>query len=139
MGGRGDELGLEAVDFAQIALGRASRRRDWGGLVKFEQFDLMRQPLKGSFDLVTLMDVLDCFPTRNMRAACEKVLGCLAGGGCLLMTAGKQADVFETAWWSKWIIWGGQRIKRHLVEHPRLKLIAEAELDTHVLAVFEKI
>jgi SAM-dependent methyltransferase len=130
---------LVAVDFAPIALHRASQRRDWGGRVKFLQLDLMRDHLNGGFDLITLMDVLDYFPTREMKAACEKVIGALPGGGQLLMTGVKQADVFDTAWWSRWIIWGGQRIKRHLSEHLALKLVAEADMDTHVLAVFEKI
>jgi predicted TPR repeat methyltransferase len=127
-----------AVDFSQIALKRASQRGNWGGRVKFEQFDLRRQQLNGNFDLVVLMDVLDCFPTRDVKKACEKVLGCLPNRGFLLMSAVKQADVFDTAWWSKWIIVGGQRVKRYLVEHARLKLVADAELDTHVIAVFEK-
>jgi cyclopropane fatty-acyl-phospholipid synthase-like methyltransferase len=126
------------VDFSQTALRRASQRRDWGGRVKFEQFDLRRQQLNGNFDLIVVMDVLDCFPTRDLKTACEKVLRCLPYRGFLLVTGVKQADVFDRAWWSKWIIVGGQRIKRHLLEHPGLKLAAEAELDTHVLAVFEK-
>jgi SAM-dependent methyltransferase len=130
---------LLAVDFAPSALARAGARRDWNDRVRFQQLDLMRERLSGSFDLITLMDVLDYFSTHEMKAACEKVLACLPPGGYLLMTGVKQADVFDTAWWSKWIIWGGQRIKRHLAEHPLLKPVAEDDLDTHVLAIFEKI
>src|SRR5215469_8513947 len=40
-----------AVDFSQTALRRASQRREWGGRVKFEQFDIRRQQLNGNFDL----------------------------------------------------------------------------------------
>ena len=112
---------LLAVDFAPTALARAAARRNWNSRVRFQRLDLMREQLSGSFDLITLMDVLDYFSTHGMKAACEKVLACLPPGGYLLMTGVKQADVFDTAWWSKWIIWGGQRIKRHLAEHPLLK------------------
>ncbi len=128
-----------AVDFAPSALARAAARRDWNGQVRFQRLDLMREPLAGSFDLIALMDVLDYFPSGRMKAACEKVLACLPSGGFLLLTAVKQADIFDTAWWSKWIIRGGRRIKRHFKEHPLLTMVAEAELDTHVLAIFQKI
>jgi hypothetical protein len=93
----------------------------------------------GASDLIALMDVLDYFPTRNIKAACKKVLGLLPSGGYLLITGAKQADVYDTAWWSRWIIRGGPRIKRYLAEHPLLKLAADTDMDTHVLAVFEKI
>jgi SAM-dependent methyltransferase len=129
---------LIAVDFVPLALKRARRRRDWGARVKFQQFDLMRDALSGNFDLIALMDVLDYFPTRGIKAACEKVLGVLPSGGYLLITGVKQADIYDAAWWSRWIIRGGPRIKRYLAEHPLLKLAADTEMDTHVLAVFEK-
>jgi len=130
---------LIAVDFVPLVLERARQRRDWGDRVKFRQFDLMRDALTGSFDLIALMDVLDYFPTRGIKAACEKVLRLLPAGGYLLITGAKQADIYDTAWWSRWIIRGGPRIKRYLVKHPLLKLAADAEMETHVLAVFEKI
>jgi hypothetical protein len=34
---------------------------------------------------------------------------------------------------------GGPRIKRYLAEHPLLKVAADMEMDTHPLAVFEKV
>ncbi len=36
---------LIAVDFVPLVVERARRRRDWGGRVKFRQFDLMRDAL----------------------------------------------------------------------------------------------
>jgi SAM-dependent methyltransferase len=129
---------LLAVDFAPVALARASQRRDWDGRVKFRQWDLLRDQLNAQFDLATLMDLLGYFHTRQIKAACEKVVGLLCPGGNLLMTDVKQSDIFDTAWWSRWVIRGGKRIKRYLTAHPALKLIAEDETDTHVLAVFEK-
>jgi hypothetical protein len=59
----------------------------------------MRNALNGSFDLIALMDVLDDFPTRGIKAACEKVLGLLPAGGYRLITGSKQADIYDTAWW----------------------------------------
>jgi SAM-dependent methyltransferase len=128
-----------AADFSPTALKRARTRRDWSGCVEFRCFDLLREPMDGKFDLITVMDVLDCFPTRLIRAACDKIVAALPPGGYLLMTGCRQSDVFDTAWWSRWIIRGGVRIQRHISEIPVLELVDKIELDTHVMAIFTKV
>jgi cyclopropane fatty-acyl-phospholipid synthase-like methyltransferase len=99
---------LLAVDFAPTALARDAARRNCNGRVRFQRLDLMREQLSGNFDLISLMDVLNYFPPREVKAACEKVVACLPPAAYLFITDVKQADVLDTAWWSKWIIWGGR-------------------------------
>lgn len=119
---------LLAVDISQTALDRA-RRRCAEDKVKFEQWDLSTSPAPSNLDLVVVMDVLELFyRPSDIRKARQKLVTTLRPGGYLLLGNSRQNDVFETAWWSKWLLRGGKRIAEYFGAHPGLELIA-SEMD----------
>ena len=49
---------LVAVDFSEIALERARKRRSWTDRVTFRRWDLRADAIPGHFDMIVIMDVL---------------------------------------------------------------------------------
>ena len=125
-----------AVDISPIALERARLRCDCSNNLSFAQLDLLHAPELGSFDLVVAMDVLDYFirPSDFSRAQ-MRILGLLDEGGHLLVSTTNQSEVFEKAWWRRWIQ-RGRMINESLASLDGLSLMQSDSTATHTLSLY---
>lgn len=131
---------LLAVDFSSVALARARGRRLWADKVQFAAWDLRRDPVPGTFQLVIAMDVLAYFfRPRALRAACAKLVEAVVTNGYLLVGVERQNPLFETSWWGSLLCRGGKQITATMARHPSLSVVATETTDTHVLTLFRKV
>lgn len=127
---------LLAVDLSQAALSRA-RRRCKGLSVRFEQWNLLTSPAPENLDLVVVMDVLEYyFRPGDVQIGRDKLVGALRPGGYLLVGDSRQSEVFETAWWGKWMLRGGVRIAEFFGDHPQLELVASETKGLYANSLF---
>jgi SAM-dependent methyltransferase len=128
-----------AADYSVVALERAQTRLRSFRHVRFLQWDARRDQLPGSFDLVVAMGVLTALlRPRAVRRACARLVDALIPGGTLLFSDARQTTMFEDAWWGRYVLRGGEQIKRELSRHPQLVCRASRSTPTHVFAVFAK-
>jgi 2-polyprenyl-3-methyl-5-hydroxy-6-metoxy-1,4-benzoquinol methylase len=129
---------LLALDISSVALERAKERCSELRPVQFYEWDLSRDPAPGTFDLITIMDVLEYYysPT-SLRAARDKVVAMLAPGGYLLVTTSKAHDFIESSWWARWL-YCGTHLLSCLAAHPDLITCKTAEMEIHAQALFRK-
>jgi Predicted methyltransferase (contains TPR repeat) len=131
---------LTALDYSTVALDRARQRLHNAPGVHFAQWDMRREPLTGSFDLVVAMGVLtSLYRPSGLRAACDMVVNAIKPGGFLLFSDVRQSRVFETAWWGRYVLRGGEQIRRLLARRADLETVTEADTPTHVFALFRKV
>jgi 2-polyprenyl-3-methyl-5-hydroxy-6-metoxy-1,4-benzoquinol methylase len=130
---------LLGVDIVLVALERArSRCRQWPH-VHFADWDLQREPAFGMFDLIIFTGVLECFRSlREFRIARVKIVGMLAPGAHLLVTTTHQSEVFDRAWWSRWLPRGGQRIEEYLARDLFLEIVDTIISKTHRFTLYKK-
>ena len=127
---------LLAVDLSNAALKRA-RARCTGMNVTFDEWDLVLSPAPSEMDLVVIMDVLELFVRPSLiKDAREKLVSSVRPGGYLLLGNSRQSDVYETAWWGKWMLRGGKRIAEFFAEHPRLTMVGSEAEGLYVNALF---
>jgi 2-polyprenyl-3-methyl-5-hydroxy-6-metoxy-1,4-benzoquinol methylase len=130
---------LLAVDFTRLALERARRRRSWSESVRFRQWNLRADPLDEKFELIVAMDVLTTiFRPRDLKRAIDKMVECMQPGGYLVLSDPRQCEVFESAWWSRYLIRGGFRILESISKHPALQVIETRETGSHVFGLLQK-
>jgi SAM-dependent methyltransferase len=130
---------LLAVDISPVALERARERCAWGSHVRFAEWDLRTDPLPGSFDLVVVEGVLDCFcQPWVFRAARDKIVSALVPGGYLLAGHPRQAGVTESAWWGRVLVRGGKWIDAALSEHSELSVVSRVWEPRYVDTLFRK-
>lgn len=130
---------LVAVDFAPHALER-TRQRLRGSHVTFQQLDLRRDPLPGTFDLIIVMDVLDCiFRPAILRRVRNRLVDAMEPGGYLLLVDPRQNASFESSWWGRLLIRGGTNVRAFVACHVSLRLVSEDSTETHVFGLFRKI
>jgi O-antigen/teichoic acid export membrane protein len=127
---------LKAVDISPVALARARARLQHCSTVTFEQSDVLREPEPGTFDLVVAMDVLDYFKRPgDLRRVQERIRRMLLPGGHLLVTTTKQSDVFETAWWRRWIR-RGEMINESFGGLPELRVLEYRPTAMHSVTLY---
>jgi 2-polyprenyl-3-methyl-5-hydroxy-6-metoxy-1,4-benzoquinol methylase len=130
---------LLGVDIVAVALERAKHRCVAWPQVHFADWDLQRDPAVGTFDLILLTGVLECFRSaRELRVAREKIVGMLAPEAHLLITTTHQTEVFDNAWWSRWLPRGSLRIEEFLASHPSLEITHTVSSKTHRLTLYKK-
>lgn len=128
---------LVAVDFAATALERA-RQRSLYAHVRFETLDLRRDPIPGTFDLITAMDVLDCiFRPAAFKEVRANLIAALKPGGYLVIVVARN-KTFETMWWSRLLLRGGKNIRDFVGGHPSLQLVYAETTEDRVYALFRK-
>jgi len=129
---------LVAVDFAPTALQRARQRLSHAS-IRFEHLDLRSNPIHGTYDLITAMDVLDTvFRPADLRRIRSNIADALEPGGYLLFTATRQNPLFETEWWGKLLLRGGLNIRDYLSRHSSLHLVYTECSETHAFVLFRK-
>ena len=127
---------LKAVDISSVALERARTRLNDSRTVTFEQADVLRDPVSGSFDLVVAMDVLEYFRRpRDLRHVQARIRQMLRPAGHLLVTTTRQSDVFETAWWRRWIR-RGRMINESFGALPELRVLESRATAMHSVTLY---
>ena len=128
-----------AVDISPIALERARARIAGAPHVRFQLWDIHRDPPLGQFDLILALGVLETFRRPSVRhRAYEKVLGMLAPGGHVIFSITKQAPVVEDAAWSRLLGCGSKALDREFTGNGRLTTVARDETATHVFRMYRK-
>ena len=130
---------LLALDFSQVALERARARvRAYPG-VTLRRWDMRNEPLAGQFHLVVAMGVLtSLYRPGDVRRIADSIVSALKPGGFLLFSDVRQSPVFESAWWGRFVLRGGEQIRRLLSRDSRLDLIASADTSSHVFALYRR-
>jgi nodulation protein S (NodS)/putative polysaccharide biosynthesis protein len=131
---------LLAVDWSPVALERARERSPWNETVRFDRWDLRRDPMPGVFDLIVVMSVLEYFGRRgDLRAARDKLVAGLAPGGYLLVGNVRQSDAYETSWWGKYLVRGGKWMNQFIAEGPGLRLLDSVIEPHYVFTLIRKV
>jgi O-antigen/teichoic acid export membrane protein/SAM-dependent methyltransferase len=119
---------LLAVDISPLAISRAGRRLENHSNTRFAQWDLRANEVPGTYDLIVVIHALEY--VRNpvyIRKARTKLVASLRPGGYLLLGNMKTLDVYEDAWWGRYLLRSGKRINDFFARHPALKLVRTAE------------
>jgi O-antigen/teichoic acid export membrane protein/SAM-dependent methyltransferase len=119
---------LLALDISPVALARARRRLGADERVRFAEWDLRIDPLPDTYDLIIMIHALEYI--RNplyVRRARAKLVEGLRPGGYLLVGTMKVADIYEDAWWGRYVLRSGKRINNFFAKHPALKVVRTAE------------
>jgi SAM-dependent methyltransferase len=128
---------LLALELSPTALARARERRDWGQHVRFARWDLRRDPLPGTFDLIVLAGVLEYFDRRSaLRVARNKVVAGLRPGGHLFLVTTRSPGA-EDSWWGR-LLPRGARINEFVGAHPSLRPLLAEGGDEYVIGLFER-
>lgn len=130
---------IVASDQSPVMLRRTQERCRQRPDVEVLRWDLYTDPLPGTFDLVVLMDVLECVHRpRALRAARDKIVDSLPAGGCLLVTNSTVNEGLEKASWGRLFLRGGRRINDFLAGHPHLRVLQDFNESEHALTIFRK-
>jgi SAM-dependent methyltransferase len=119
---------LLAADISSVALARARRHLQNHPQVHFAQWDLRVDPVPDTYDLIVIVHALEYI--RNplyIRKARTKLVDSLRPGGYLLVGTMMVTDIYETAWWGRYLLRSGRRINNFFAAHPALKLVQTAE------------
>ncbi len=130
---------LLGVDIVSIALNRAKDRCSSLPHVQFADWDLQRDPALGTFDLIILTGVMECFRSASeFRNARDKIVGMLAPGSQLLVTTTHQTDAFDRAWWCRWLPRGSLKIEEYLARGPYLEITDAVLSKTHRFTLYRR-
>lgn len=130
---------LLGVDIVSVALDRAKDRCCALPHVQFADWDLQHDPAFGTFDLIILTGVIECFRTpREFRNARDKIVRMLAPGSQLLVTTTHQSDAFDHAWWCRWLPRGSQKIEEYLARGPFLEITDTVLSKTHKFTLYRR-
>jgi SAM-dependent methyltransferase len=132
---RADEV--LAVDVSERALARARGRRRWENHVKFASWDLRRDPLPGTFDLVLAAGVLEYFRRPSaVRAASKKLVAALEPDGLLFLVTTRQPFAEDT-WWGQRLI-RGVWINAVVADHDDLDIVEYVLRDWYVMTLMRR-
>ena len=107
--------------------------------VEVLRWNLCTDPLPGTFDLVVLMDILECIHRpRVLSAARDRIVDSLPAGGCLLVTNSTVNEGLERASWGRLFLRGGRRINDFVARHPQLRVLQDFNESEHALTLFRK-
>lgn len=131
---------LVAVDFSEIALDRARKRRIWGDRVTFYQWNVRVDPIPGNFEMIVTMDVLGYIRRLGkLRKVNHKLVSNLRSGDWLFAGDFRQGELFEGSWIAKRLRLGGKCVIEELATHPGLETVKTSSTESHVFAVLRKL
>jgi SAM-dependent methyltransferase len=119
---------LLASDISSVALERARRRFQGNERVRFAHWDLRVDPLPEMYDLIVIVHALEY--VRNplfVRRARAKLTKSLRPGGYLLIGTMKVAEIYENAWWGRFLLRSGKRINDFFAADPALIVVRTEE------------
>ena len=130
---------LLALDFSEVALNRARARLAGHSGITFRRWDMRNESLSGTYDLVIAMGVLtSLYRPGDVRRISESVVHAMKPGGYLLFSDVRQSTVFETSWWGRYLLRGGEQIRRLLTANAELEKLRSAETASHVFALYRR-
>jgi hypothetical protein len=74
----------------------------------------------------------------DVRRVSAQVVQAVKPGGFLLFSDVRQSTLFETAWWGKYVLRGGEQIRRRLSRHADLETVSLADTASHVFALYRR-
>jgi 2-polyprenyl-3-methyl-5-hydroxy-6-metoxy-1,4-benzoquinol methylase len=109
--------------------------------VRFAQFDLRRESLPESFNLIVITGVLEYMPNPlTLHRVRKKLVDALRPGGYLMVETTRRTDAtdrLENSWWSKLLL-RGKWINQFIMRHPLLSPVSSVETDWYVIALCRK-
>jgi 2-polyprenyl-3-methyl-5-hydroxy-6-metoxy-1,4-benzoquinol methylase len=141
---------VAACDISPVALELAARRCERLENVRFQRLDLQREPIRGVYDVVFVMDVFEFIHGRRLlQSTIRKVAAAVRPGGLLAVSSCRINPELRNACWVRWLVSGGDAIVRAVASEPALREIhrelhppegqqVEGYVD-HVLAVFRRV
>ena len=129
---------LQVLDLSPTALDRARGRRQWPSSVRFDRFDVRRDAIPGTFDLIVIAGVLEYFsnPTTFHRIR-TNLCSALRPGGIMLIETTRVTPVVENAWWARYLI-KGRWINDFMSRTPELIEISSASTEEYVITLLRK-
>ncbi len=131
---------LLGVDISEIALGRAAERCRGLAHVRFEQFDLLKDTIRGEYDLVTCSEVLYYMGTREVLENVAHTLeGALKRRGRLIVAhANLLVDEPDRAGFIWDLPFGAKTIGEVLASAGNLRLVHELKTPLYRIQAFER-
>jgi 2-polyprenyl-3-methyl-5-hydroxy-6-metoxy-1,4-benzoquinol methylase len=127
------------LDFSEIALERAKKRLPGNAGVTFRHWDMRNEALTGKYELVVAMGVItSLYRPGDVRRMCNALVDAIEPNGFLLFSDVRQSRVFEDAWWGRFVLRGGEQIRRLLSRDARLDLVASDDTASHVFALYRR-
>jgi SAM-dependent methyltransferase len=125
---RADEL--VAADISRVALARAGETCCHLPNVQYVQFDLLSDPLVGSFDGIVCAGVLGYLPMSGQQYVRDRLVASVASHGDLLLEHPRDAFPGEVA---------GSKIHALYRNHPELIVLCHREVDNYAITLFRKV
>lgn len=117
---------LRAVDLSTVAIERARQRCSDRSNIEFAEWDVRRDPIDGTFDLIVATGVLEYIMSPSiLRDACKRLAAALKPGGFLLIGNTVTENGMERTLIGRLLI-RGTRINDYLAKDPRFETIAES-------------
>lgn len=130
---------LVAVDNSDTALERARNRCRQIEFVEFFRFDMRRDPLPGTFDLIVVTALSNLVLPREYRYICTAMVNALRPGGYLLVGDLRGPEVYDKSWLGKRLFLGGKWILGHINNNSALRKVGEYNLDIWMHTLFRKV
>lgn len=130
---------LVALDNSLIALDRARKRCRRFESVEFGKYDMRRDPLPGTYDLIVVVALGNLVLPKEFRRVCAAIVDALRPGGYLLVGELRGPEIFQNSWWAKRLFLGGKWILEHIGEDPNLKKVGDYNLDLWMHTLFRKV
>lgn len=129
---------LLSADVAPNALARAHERQAWPPSVTFTRWDVRRDAVPRSFDLIVVACVLESVhrPWLLTRIR-DKLVAALEPGGHLLVATTRHAVIVEESWWGRRLL-RGRWIAAHFAVHPAVTLVEERLSDLYAFALVRR-
>jgi len=120
---------LLAVDISGVALHRTKQRLAGQDHVQFALLDLRIDPIPASYDLIVIIHALEYIRNPlHVRRIRTKLANSLRPGGYLFIGTMEVAEIYESAWWARFMLRSGQQINRFFAAHPALKTVRTDKL-----------
>jgi O-antigen/teichoic acid export membrane protein/2-polyprenyl-3-methyl-5-hydroxy-6-metoxy-1,4-benzoquinol methylase len=120
---------LLAVDISGVALHRTQTRLAGQDHVQFALLDLRIDPIPDSYDLIVIIHALEYIRNPiDVRRIRTKLVNSLRPGGYLFIGTMEVAEIYENAWWGRFMLRSGQQINRFFAAHPALKTVRTDKL-----------
>ena len=135
--------GVTACDISPVACTRAAERCKEFPNVRISQWDIRRDPVVGSYDLVFLMAALSfVHGRRQLGRVTQKLADALRPGGLLVFNEMRLLPEAERALWTKWLAEGALQNVAFMDGRHGLWLISKRVYEElypgYVVALFDK-
>jgi SAM-dependent methyltransferase len=129
---------LLVLDVSPTALARTQNRRSWSDRVQFHAFDLQREPIPGTFDLIVVAGVLEYFsrPTTLYKIR-EKLARALRADGYLLIETTRANPIVESSWWGRRLL-RGRWINDFICDLPALENLHSTTTEAYCITLCRK-